>query len=126
MFNPNHALINIKIKKQINVNVNVNEFIEFIVTLIINNNYIFQKLHYVTMLIKKTRDEKIVYCCLNINCFFTIENRVYVKRIFFISIRQLIVFLSMRKIENNIYNFNEYIVVNLFINNYVIIVEKKH
>ena len=31
----------------------------------------------------------------------------------------------MREIENNIHNFNEYIVANLFINNHVVIIEKK-
>ena len=63
---------------------------------------------------------------MNIDCFFTIENRVYVKRIFFfILIRQLTISLSVREIENNIHSFSEYIVVNLFINNHVIINEKK-
>ena len=63
---------------------------------------------------------------MNINYFFTIENRVYVKRtFFFISIQQLKTSLLIQEIENNIHNFNKYIVANLFINNHVVINEKK-
>ena len=114
------------VEKSIVVDVNDFQLIKFIVTSIIDNDYVFRKSHYVTALIKKTRDEEIVNCCLNIDCFLTIENRVYVKRIFFsTSVRQLIASLSIRNIDNNIHSFNEYVVVDLFMNDHVINAEKR-
>ena len=129
-FDANHASVIIKVEKQtvvdVDVDVNVSKFIEFIVTSVADNGYVFRKSYYATALIKKTRDEEVVSCCLNIDCFLTIEDRVYVKRIFSsLSIRQLVASLSIREIGNSIHSFSEYIVADLFVNDHVVIVEKK-
>ena len=125
-FDANHASMINNVEKSIVVDVNDFQLIKFIVTSIIDNDYVFRKSHYVTTLIKKARDDKVVNCCLNIDCFLTIENRVYVKRAFFsTSIRQLIASLSIRNIDNNIHSFSEYVVVDLFMNDHVINAEKR-
>ena len=124
-FDANHASVTSNAEKSIVVDVDF-QLIKFIVTSVVDNDYVFRESHYVTALIKEARDEEIVSCCLDIDCFLTIENRVYVKRTFFIiSIRQLIASLSVRSIDNNIHSFNEYVVVDLFMNDHVIITEKK-
>ena len=126
-FDANHVSVTSNAEKSIVVDVNDFQLVEFIVTSITDNDYVFRKSHYVTTLIKETRDEKIVSCCLNIECSFTVENRIYVKRTFFsTSIRQLIVSLSVRDIDNNIHNFSEYVVVDLFMNDHVVKTEKKN
>ena len=63
---------------------------------------------------------------MNIDCSLFINNKIYIHEIFSkTKICQLITFLLVKNIENIIYNFNEYIVVDLFINNYIKEKEKK-
>ena len=57
---------------------------------------------------------------MNIDYLLSIDNKIYIHKIFLsIKIRQLITFLFVKNIKNAIYNFNKYIVVNLFVNNYI-------
>ena len=58
--------------------------------------------------------------------FYNRRQKLCQKNFFSTSIRQLIASLSIRDIENNIYNFNEYVVVDLFMNDHVINVEEKN
>ena len=96
------------------------ELIIFIDTSIIDNDYTFRNSHYVIDLIKKTRTKKIINCCLNIDCSLIVEDRVYVQKTFLNAIvQQLIASLSIRNIDNTIHNFNDFIVIDLFMNDHV-------
>ena len=86
----------------------------------LNNNYIFCEFHYVTILIKKKHNKKIKNCCLNIDYLLFIDNKMYIHETFSSTkIRQLITLLFVKNIKNVIHNFNKYIVVDLFVNNYI-------
>ena len=57
---------------------------------------------------------------MNIDYSLTIKDRNYILKTFSaVLIHELITFLLMRNIDNTIYKFNQYIVTNLYINNYV-------
>ena len=86
----------------------------------LKNDYIFRESHYVTTLIKESHEEKTKNCCLNIDCSLSIEKRIYIKKVFSTTkVKQLVVSLSIKNIKNIIHNFNEYIVVDVFMNNYI-------
>ena len=126
--NVNHVfVININVTSRVIDNVNkiivfeILQLIKFDVKSIINNDYNFRNAYYVIALIKNARNDEIVNCCLNIDCSFIVKNRNYVLKIFsIVSIQKLIIFLSIRKIDNIIHKFNEYIVIDLYINDHVI------
>ena len=86
----------------------------------LDNNYIFREFYYVTILVKERFDNKVKNCCLNIDCSLFIVNKAYMHKTFSLTeIRQLITFLFVKDIDNVIYSFNEYVVVNLFVNDYI-------
>ena len=94
--------------------------IKFIDISMLENNFTFCESHYVTALIKETFDEKAKNCCLNINCSLSINERAYINKIFSnVEVKQLVTSLLIRNIRNIIYNFNKYIVIDIFINNYI-------
>ena len=94
--------------------------IEFIGTSILGNNFTFREFHYATTLVKKALDEKTKSCCLNTDCSLSIDERVYIDKTFSeIEVKQLIASLLIRNIKNIIHNFSEYIVVDVFMNNYI-------
>ena len=86
----------------------------------LENGLIFREYHYVTTLIKKTSNEKTKGCCLNTNCSLLIDEQAYINKIFSnAEVRQLVTSLSIRDIKNTIYSSNKYIVIDVFINNYI-------
>ena len=102
------------------INSKSRRFIKFIDKSILKNDYIFRDFHYVTTLIKKSHNEKTKNCCLNIDCSLSIEKRIYVKKIFStIEVKQFVISLSIWEIKNIIHKFNEYIIADVFMNDYI-------
>ena len=95
--------------------------VEFIDKPILENDYIFRGSHYVTTLVKESYNEKTKNCCLNIGCPLSIDERVYAREIFSTAkVKQLVASLSVRDINNTIHSFREYIVVDVFMNDYIV------
>ena len=96
-------------------------FIKFIDISVLKNDFTFRKFHYVTALIKRSFNNETKNCCVNIDCSLLIDEQVYIDKTFSnVEIKQLVASLLICDIKNIIHNFNKYIVVDVFINNYII------
>ena len=83
-------------------------------------NYIFRKFHYVTIMLKKSKNDEIINNCLNIDCSFFEINRSKFNKHFIVdfTIKQLFSSLSIRNIDNIIHYINEYVVISLYVDDY--------
>ena len=87
-----------------------------------DTNYIFRKFYYVTIMLKKSKNDEIINNCLNIDCSLFEINRFKFNKHFVVNftIKQLLLLLSIRDIDNTIHHISEYTVVSLYVDDYIV------